>query len=132
MACVNCANRLVGNQTKAFGAALFIPDRLGAAEIGRAMRAERIDDPQGRSVRAKHAAREGQLFLWDDIRTASRKHMDIAFKQRRQQIVGDCHQLKTDVDSFNENRSPFVPIQMSFDFTNDLLEEEALEEKEAG
>jgi len=96
-----------------------------AEELSHAMRDEYIVDPQGRSVRAKHAARVEQAVLWGDIRTAPRLHMEIAFKQRRQQIVGDCRQLKADVDSFNDNRSPERPIQMSFNFTNDLLELEA-------
>ena len=98
--------------------------------LARAMRDEYIVDPQGRSVRAKHVARtkrEGkQLMLWADIRTAPREHLAIAFQQRRQQIVGDCRQLKSDVDSYNENRSPLRPIQMSFDFTVDLAELEAV------
>jgi hypothetical protein len=89
------------------------------------MREEYIVDPQGRTIRAKHAARVEQAVLWGDIRTAPRAHMEIAFKQRRQQIVGDCRQLKADVDSFNDNRSPTQPIQMSFDFTRDVLELEA-------
>ena len=79
-----------------------------ASQIARAMREEYYVDPQGRSVRAKHAARvtrDGeQLTLWSDGRTGSREHMVVAFQQRRQQIVGDCRQLKTDVDSFNERR----------------------------
>lgn len=94
--------------------------------LARAMREEYIVDPQGRTVRAKHAARterEGkQLMLWADIRTAPQGHMEIAFQQRRQQVVGDCRQLKVDVDSYNENRNPLRPIQMSFDFTVDLEE----------
>ena len=101
-----------------------------AEELARAMREELITDPQGRLVRAKHVARilkDGeQSMLWADIRTAPREHMTIAFQQRRQQIVGDCRQLKSDVDSFNDNRSPGTPIQMSFDFTLDLMELEAL------
>ena len=48
--------------------------------------------------------------------------MEVAFQQRRQQIVMDCLQLKTDVDSYNENRKPESPIQMVFDFTDDLTE----------
>ena len=90
------------------------------------MREEYIKDPQERTVRAKHAARIEQGVLWADIRTAPREHMEIALKQRRRAILGDCRQLKLDVDSYNENRSPVAPIQMSFDFTNDLLEMEAL------
>ena len=101
-----------------------------ADHISRAMREEYITDPQGRRVRAKHAARlkqgEEQLTLWGDIRTASREHMDVAFKQRREQVVGDCRQLKTDVDSYNENVNEADPIQMIFDFTLDLEELEAV------
>ncbi len=102
-----------------------------AEDLARAMREEYIVDPQGRSVRAKHAARmtqDGeQLVLWADIRTAERQHMEIAFQQRRQQIVGDCRQLKADADSYNENISTERPIQMVFDFTQDLDELEAME-----
>lgn len=100
-----------------------------ADEIARAMREEYITDPQGRRVRAKHSAnlkRDGkQLAFWDDMRTATRGYMEVAFQQRRQQIVGDCRQLKMDVDSFNDNRTPAKPIQMIFDFTLDLMELEA-------
>lgn len=95
-----------------------------AEQLARAMREEYIVDPQGRRVRAKHAARIKQAVLWDDIRTASREHMQIALQQRRQQIVGDCHQLKLDVESYNENRNYDTPIQMVFDFTIDLIEME--------
>lgn len=95
-----------------------------AEQLARAMREEYIVDLQGRKVRAKHAARIDQAVFWDDIRTASRDHMQIALQQRRQQIVGDCHQLKLDVDSYNENKNDGKPIQMVFDFTIDLIEME--------
>jgi hypothetical protein len=101
-----------------------------ANQLAQAMREEHIIDPQGRTVRAKHVAkveRNGkQIPLWADIRTADRQHMEIAFQQRRQQVVGDCRQLKTDIDSYNENRNPGKPIQMVFDFTLDLVEAEAV------
>jgi hypothetical protein len=100
-----------------------------AEEISRAMREDYITDLQGREVRAKHAARikqDGrQITLWADIRTASTAHMERAFGQRRKQILGDCRQLKADVDSFNQNRQPDEPIQVVFDFTLDLAEIEA-------
>jgi hypothetical protein len=96
-----------------------------AEQLARAMREEYVIDPQGRKVRSKHAARIQQTVLWDDIRTASREHMVIAFQQRRQQIVGDCHQLKLDLDSYNENKNDGKPIQMVFDFTEDLNELES-------
>ena len=100
--------------------------RKCAEEIAAAMREEYFTDPQGRKVRTKHVARYGegkcQIPLWEDIRSASREHMEIAFQQRRQQILGDCRQLKTDVDSYNENYSTVDPIQMVFNFTEDLAE----------
>lgn len=102
-----------------------------AEQLARAMREEYLVDAQGRSVRVKHAARtvqDGeQLVLWADIRSAERAHMEIAFQQRRQQIVGDCRQLKTDADSYNENTNMGRPIQMVFDFSQDLAELEAMD-----
>ena len=81
--------------------------RQCADQIAEAMRQEFITDPQGRRVRAKHAAtytEQGHLALkWDDMRTAAHRHMEMAFAHRRQQIVGDCRQLKVDIDSYNEN-----------------------------
>lgn len=100
-----------------------------ADELARAMREDYITDPQGRRVRAKHAARMEdhgeQITLWADIRTASREHMTTALQQRRQQIVGDCWQLKCDADSYNENMKPVKAIQIVFDFTDDMAEMEA-------
>jgi len=102
-----------------------------ADQLARAMREEYYTDPQGREVRAKHAAKVckngKQLTLWDDIRTADRAHMETAFQQRRSQIVGDCKQLKTDVTSYNQNRNPGPSIQLNLDFTRDVAEAEAAE-----
>lgn len=99
-----------------------------ADDVSRAMRDEYITDPQGRRVRAKHAARLGQgrtqSVFWDDIRTAPRDHMEIAFAQRREQIVGDCCQLKADVGSFNENNNEGPPIQLILNFNSDVEERE--------
>ena len=97
-----------------------------AEDISRAMREEYMTDPQGRRVRVKHPATVTvggeQMVLWDDIRTASRRHMRISFQQRRRQIVDDCKQLKMDVDSYNDRNPDETPIQMVFDFTMDLAE----------
>lgn len=102
-----------------------------ADDLARAMREEFITDRQGRRVRAKHAARREvngeQMTFWADLRTAPREHMEVAFAQRRQQVVADCAQLKRDVDSYNENfNREDEPIQMVFDFTMDLMELEAV------
>jgi hypothetical protein len=102
--------------------------RQCADEIADAMRLESFVDPQGRNVRAKYSAtmeRNGtRLTLWDDGRTASREFMAIHFAQRRQAIAGDCRKMKSDMDSYNDNRNPGPPIQTSFDFTRDMQEGE--------
>jgi hypothetical protein len=102
-----------------------------AKELGRAARGEYFTDPSGRRVRRLHARRVGvqlptgewaQETFWDDITTASSEHMHKAFQQRRRIILNDCHQLKTDVDSYNENWNQGNPLQMSWDFEDDLVE----------
>ena|SRR5579872_3473759 len=102
--------------------------RQGAEQLARAMREDYGKDPQGRQVRKKHVIkveREGeQLCLWISDETATREQMEMAFQYRRQLIVGDCWQLKTDVDSYNENRNPGEPIQTVMDFRNDMEERE--------
>lgn len=106
-------------------------DMIGqcARLVARAMRQEYIRDPQGRKVRAKHAVTihdaGTQPAFWDDMRTATREHMAIAFQQRREQVVGDCRHLKADVDSYNDNQNSGENIKMVFDFTEDLIELEA-------
>lgn len=100
-----------------------------AEDLSRAMREEYTTDSKGRRVRLKHPVttnKDGeQMVLWDDMRTAPRAHMQMSFQQRRHQIFGDCRQLKMDVDSYNDNHEDEQPIQMIFDFTLDLEEDEA-------
>lgn len=97
-----------------------------AEQLSRAMATEYFNDAQGRRVRAKHAvlypAGQTQFVLWDDIRTAEPKHIEVALQQRRRHILHECKQLKNDVDYYNENRSPPRVVQMIFDFTLDLEE----------
>lgn len=97
-----------------------------AEDLSKALREEYRTDKLGRRYRAKHAVRvnsEGkQLTLWSDIDTAPRAHMEKAFAQRRQQIIGDCHQLKIDVDCYNDARLSDPPIQLVLDFTMDIAE----------
>lgn len=101
-----------------------------AEEIADALRDEFYTDPQGRRVRTKHVARveiDGQQVpLWDDIRSGNRDHFLISVQQRRQQIVADCLQLRTDVDSFNENNNLGAAVQLILNFTPDVEERIAL------
>jgi hypothetical protein len=102
-----------------------------ADELARAWREEYRTDSLGRRYRAKHAVRTQQAngkqtTLWEDIDTAKRPHMEKAFAQRRRQIVGDCIQLKTDVDVFNDIHSSEKPIQVVLDFSKDVEEAQSL------
>lgn len=100
-----------------------------ARELAGAMRNEHFTDAKGRRVRAKHSVKsrrgDQNLSLWDDIRTADRAHMEVSFAQRREQVVGDCRQLKTDVDSYNDAHPEQSDLQLVLDFTMDVAEIEA-------
>jgi hypothetical protein len=52
-----------------------------------------------------------------------------SYRDRRNQILGQCWQLKNDIDSYNDRRCPNEPIQMDFNFNVDL--EELAQENEA-
>lgn len=99
-----------------------------AADIAQVFREEYRVDRFGRRYRAKHATTRKQgnktLSLWADLDdpNAPHSHFVTSFAQRRQQIVGDCLQLKTDVDVYNEKRDPVDPVQMPLDFTLDVVE----------
>jgi hypothetical protein len=99
--------------------------QLCKREFSKAFRDQHHSDPQGRQVRTWHAAvnKSGeQGTFWGDIRSAPEEHMEVAFQQRRSQIVGDCTQLKTDVDSWNDNNTHGGSFQLILDFTDDAEE----------
>lgn len=99
-----------------------------ASDIAKVFREEYRTDKFGRRYRAKHAAtrKNGNktLSLWADMDdpNAPHDHFVKSFGQRRQQIVGDCHQLKTDVDVYNDKRQPEELVQVILDFTLDVEE----------
>jgi hypothetical protein len=100
--------------------------RKCAQDLSKAMREDYETDSKGRRVRKLHPVKKyvngKQVTIWDGMDTAEYDFMCRAFQQRRQSIVADCHQLKTDVDSYNDRKPDQPPIQMIFEFTNDLLE----------
>jgi hypothetical protein len=109
--------------------------RRCADDIASAMREEYYTDAKNRRVRLLHPAplfSDGErVIVWDDIRTASRNHMQLSFQNRRQGIVGDCRQFKVDADSYNDAHTDQEPIHIVFDFTMDLAEIEAADEGKA-
>lgn len=83
-----------------------------------------------RWYRAKHSVRTNvggvQLSLWADIdKNASLSFMEKSSAQRRRNIVGDCFQLKMDLDHYNEANSDQAPIPLVLDFADDVAEMEA-------
>lgn len=99
-----------------------------AADISKVFREEYRTDKNGQRYRAKHAVRskkgDKSMSLWADMDDdrAPRDHFVRSFSQRRQQIVGDCFQLKTDVDVYNAKDLTQQPIQIILDFTYDVEE----------
>lgn len=99
-----------------------------AADISQILREEYRTSANGQRYRAKHAVRfkkgDRTLSLWADMddEKAPRDHFVRSFAQRRQQIVGDCFQLKTDVDVYNGKYPVQQPIQVPLDFTLDVEE----------
>jgi hypothetical protein len=100
-------------------------DKL-AEDMARALREEYGTDSLGRRYRKNHAVRilkSGvQYTMWATLETAPRNHMQKAFIQRRMQIVDDCAQLDTDVLVYNDLNKTEEPIQMYFDFRDDVEE----------
>lgn len=100
-------------------------DKL-ASDMSTALREEYATDKDGRRYRVNHAVRVSkggvQYTFWAIMKDAPREHMQKAFIQRREQIVGDCVQLNTDVDAYNATHNDQLPIQMLFDFRDDIEE----------
>jgi len=105
------------------------PVALLCRDMARALREEYRTDDTGRRFRVNHSVTitSGgvQSSLWAELDVAPREHMVKAFGQRRRQIVGDCVQLKIDVDVYNDKHMDVAPIQMVLDFTDDVAEIQA-------
>ncbi|MBG6118511.1 MULTISPECIES: hypothetical protein [unclassified Sphingobium] len=97
-----------------------------AEDMSAALREEYATDREGRRYRVNHAVRVTrggvQHTFWAMMADAPREHMQKAFIQRREQIVGDCVQLSTDVEAYNAMKSEQEPIQMLLDFRDDVEE----------
>ena len=104
-------------------------------DMADALREEYATDAQGRRYRVNHAVRVTkagvQYTFWAIMKDAPREHMQKAFIQRREQIVGDCVQLATDVEAYNAMKSDQPPIQMLFDFRDDVEERRTWDDREA-
>ncbi|WP_191057512.1 hypothetical protein [Geminicoccus harenae] len=97
-----------------------------ADAMSRALREEYATDRKGRRYRVNHAVRVTrrgvQYTMWAVMQAAPREHMQKAFTQRREQVVGDLVQLATDVQVYNEMHKDAEPIQLILDFNCDVEE----------
>ena len=105
------------------------PHAVLAAQMGSALREEMATDDMGRRYRVNHHVRISrggvQYNMWAQMGYAPHEHMEISFAQRREQIIGDCVQLKTDVDVYNRmNAGIRPPIQLILNFVDDVAERE--------
>jgi len=105
------------------------PRDILAERMSRALREEYATDAQGRRYRVNHAMRvikNGvQLTIWGILGHAPHSHMERAFTQRREQVIGDLVQLHVDVEVYNEMNAHQAPIQLVLDFTDDVAERRA-------
>ena len=88
---------------------------------------QEFDTHKGHRYRVNHAVRDTkngtQQTFWAIMGYAPHDHMIRAFAQRREHIVGECVQLKTDVLVYNDmNAGEVQPVQMPMDFTEDVAE----------
>lgn len=101
-----------------------------AGQMASALREETATNAKGQKYRVNHAVRitRGgvQQTMWAEMGYAPHSHMEKAFTQRREQIIGDCVQLKVDVDTYNGIKSSEHPdVQLVLNFTEDVAEREA-------
>lgn len=105
---------------------------LLADQMSQAVRGEHRTDEHGRRYRVNHAVRVTrsgvQHTFWGVMGHVSHDHMEKAFAQRRELIIGDNLQLKTDVDVYNDKfRGKNPPIQLVLNYTEDIAEREELQ-----
>ena len=102
------------------------PAKELARELRKAAREKRIEDAQGRRVRAMHAAKAERVdangnrifdVVWDHIHDMSADHATRSFTQRCENIAKQSNALNRDVQSFNDNNPNAPPggIQLTFD-----------------
>jgi hypothetical protein len=107
------------------------PRDILASQMAAALREEMETDAKGQRYRVNHAVRITQagvqFTFWASMGFAPHDHMERAFAQRREQIVGDNLQLKIDVDVYNDmNRGKRPEIQLVLDYSDDVAEKQQM------
>jgi hypothetical protein len=99
--------------------------------MAQALRNEYRTDGKGRRYRVNHSVRVTksgvQYSFWGSMPHSSHDFMEKTFAQRRELIIGECAQLKVDVDVYNDMIDVQKPtIQLILDFTEDVAEREQI------
>jgi len=102
-----------------------------AGWMAQALRNEYRTDEKGRRYRVNHSVRVTkvgvQYSFWGSMLHSSHDFMEKTFAQRRELIIGECAQLKVDVDVYNDMIDGQKPtIQLILDFTEDVAEREQM------
>ena len=98
-----------------------------AKDLADALREEVRIDRKGRRYRANIPVRtRGKnglpLFVWGDIDDAPRTHVEKSVQQERRSIASDCYALAMKVDHYNDEHPNDTPLQIVFDFEEDVEE----------
>jgi hypothetical protein len=102
------------------------PRDVLATQMARALREEYEFNSAGQRYRVNHAVRitkDGvQHTIWGVLGHADHEHMQMAFSQRRDQVIGDLVQLQVDVNAYTRLVPHQPPIQLALDFSQDVAE----------
>lgn len=98
--------------------------RRFARELAQAARHDFIEDENGQPVRRRHAYRVPgtQLTLWRMIDDLTPEQMRTSAQLRRRQIEGEVLQCDRDLRYYNDHVNPGDPIQLSWNFDEDVRE----------
>lgn len=98
-----------------------------ASDLADSLREVKRVDKAGREYRALLPVRETEkglpLFKWADIDDAPRAHVEKGLQQERRSIASDCYAIAMKVEHYNEAHPDEEPIQIIFDFSQDVEEE---------
>jgi hypothetical protein len=96
------------------------------AEISEAMQSARREY-NGLKVRQYHCVQRrldsgGVQTLWSHIDVATPEFMEQSFGRRRQSEANRCYQLHSDIIYWNEKKNPGKPLEVLFDFRDDIAD----------
>ena len=90
------------------------------------MREDYIEDEQGEPVRNRHAYKTDkgpeQKVMWFLMEEATPEKMRLSAGWRRRGLQAGCFQLDRDLNYFNKNYNPGEPLEVSYDFSQDVVE----------